>query len=134
VTRICLLADGSCSPVLERGQMTATVSCPADQPGRCGRLRRLPAGGRGNGLDDQARALAPELTGTAVPAVLGGLGEAGVPAYAARGLAARGGRWARGRQAGACWLRAGASAYGRAGTALMRLMPALSRQADAVWR
>ncbi len=49
-----------------------------------GRLCWLPAGGRGNGLDDDAWAPVLEISAAAVPSVLAALGSASVPAYAAR--------------------------------------------------
>jgi hypothetical protein len=63
--------------------MTASVSRPAEQTGRWGRLWWLPAGGYGNGLDDDAWVPVLEVSERVVPTVLGVLGEAGVPAYAA---------------------------------------------------
>ncbi|MGH3183570.1 MAG: hypothetical protein ACRDOE_16960, partial [Streptosporangiaceae bacterium] len=63
--------------------MAASVSRPAERTGRRGRLWWLPAGGHGNGLDDEAWAPVLEVSEEVVPTVLAVLGEAGVPAYAA---------------------------------------------------
>jgi hypothetical protein len=63
--------------------MDASVSRPAEQTGRWGRLWWLPSGGLGNGLDDETWAPVLEVSEQVVPTVLRALGEAGVPAYAA---------------------------------------------------
>jgi hypothetical protein len=114
--------------------MTASVSRPATRLSCFGRLWWLPAGGCGNGLDDQAWAPALQVSGQAVPRLLSALREAGVPAYAARAEGPRG----HGRQPGTCQLWVGASGYGRAETVLLAVMPRLARelagQADQVWR
>jgi hypothetical protein len=60
--------------------MTAPVSRPAALPGCFGRLWWLPAGGYGNGLDDQAWAPALQVSGQVVPQLLSALQEAAVPA------------------------------------------------------
>ena len=112
--------------------MVASVSRPAEQMSRYGRLWWLPASGRGNGLDDHAWAPALELSEQVVPVVLSALRDAGVPAYAARMHAAR--RQRRMREPGTWQLWVGTSAYGRAEEAVVVLMPGLSQQADAVWR
>ena len=72
------------SEIVEGGRMTAPVSRPAARLGRFGRLWWLPAGGYGNGLDDQAWAPALQVSGQVVPQLLSALREAAVPAYAAR--------------------------------------------------
>ncbi|SRR6266568_1062809 len=118
--------------------MAASVSRPAEQIGQRGRLWWLPAGGYGNGLDDEAWAPVLEISEEAVPAVLSALGEADVPAYAApaRSAASRL-RDHTGRPEGyQLWV--GASAYGRAEMTLVRVMPYLTREAarhaDSAWR
>ena len=63
--------------------MTAPVSRSDGQHerhGRPGRLWWLPAGGDGNGLDDQAWAPVLEVSRRVVPALLDALAAAGVPA------------------------------------------------------
>ena len=114
--------------------MTAPVSRPAALLGRFGRLWWLPAGGYGNGLDDQAWAPALQVSGQIVPQLLSALGEAAVPAYAARA----GEPHDRGRQPETYQLWVGASAYGRAEDVLLAVMPRLAREAagraDAAWR
>jgi len=97
--------------------MTASLSRPAGQAGRYGRLWSLSASGCGNGLDGQARAPALGLRERAVPAVLRTLREASVPVYAARMRPARhrGRRRDRAKEPDTCRVRAGTSAYGRAG-------------------
>lgn len=117
--------------------MTSAASKPLEYAGRAGRLWWLPAGGRGNGLDDAAWVPVLEISDEVVPRVLGVLRVAGVPAYAApAGPAAARLRDRTGRPAG-CRLWVGASAYGRAETALVTAMPSLVREAatraDAAW-
>jgi hypothetical protein len=118
--------------------VTSAVTKPLRYAGQAGRLWWLPAGGRGNGLDDDSWAPILEVSGEVIPQVLGVLRDAGVPAYAAaaRSAAARL-RDHSARPAG--WqLWVGASAYGRAETALVTAMPSLVREAaehaDAAWR
>lgn len=118
--------------------MTASVSRPARQLSRSGRLWWLPAGGYGNGLNDQAWAPALEISEQVVPEVLSALRDVGVPAYAARVRPPRGRLRGRGRSADSCQLWVGASAYGRAEAALLAVMPRLAREAarhaDSAWR
>jgi hypothetical protein len=120
--------------MVEGGRMTAPVSRPAAQPGRFGRLWWLPAGGYGNGLDDQAWAPVLQVSGQVVPQLMSALREAAVPAYAARLRQPRD----RGWQSESYQLWVGASAYGRAEAVLLAVMPRLSREAagraDAAWR
>ena len=115
--------------------MTAPVSRPAARLGRFGRLWWLPAGGYGNGLDDQAWAPALQVSGQVVPQLLSALQEAAVPAYAARRTGAA---LIAARQPESYQLWVGASAYGRAEAVLLAVMPRLSREAagraDAAWR
>jgi hypothetical protein len=114
--------------------MTAPVSRPAALLGCFGRLWWLPAGGYGNGLDDQAWAPVLQVSGRVVPQLLCALQEAAVPAYAARLRDARD----RGGQPESYQLWVGSSAYGRAEAVLLAVMPRLSREAagraDAAWR
>jgi hypothetical protein len=118
--------------------MTASVSRPAQQLGGFGQLWWLPAGGYGNGLKDQAWAPALQISGQVVPQVLDALRDAGVPGYAARVRPPLRRLRERGRQTDSYQLWVGASAYGRAETALMAVMPRLAREAarrsDSAWR
>jgi hypothetical protein len=110
--------------------VTAPASCPAAQLNRFGRLWWLPAGGHGNGLDDQAWAPALQVSGQAVPRLLAALREASVPAYAARTRGFRG----HGSQPDSYQLWVGANGYGRAEAVLMAVMPQLVREAGAAWQ
>jgi hypothetical protein len=118
--------------------MAASVSRPAEQTGRRGRLWWLPTGGYGNGLDDDAWVPILEVSEQVVPAVLGVLSEADVPAYAApaRSRASRLKDRARRPEGYQLWV--GASAYGRAEMTLLRVMSYLTREAarhaDSAWR
>jgi hypothetical protein len=118
--------------------MSASVSRPAEQTGRRGRLWWLPSGGCGNGLDDGTWAPVLEISEHVVPALLRILGEAGVPAYAAP---ARSGVSRLSDHSGRpdgyrLWV--GASFYGQAEMVLVRVMPYLTREAarhaDSAWR
>jgi hypothetical protein len=118
--------------------MAASVSWPATQTGRRGRLWWLPSGGYGNGLDDDAWAPVLEISEQVVPAVLRALGEVGIPAYAApaRSGATRLRRRARRPEGYQLWV--GASVYGRAESTLVKVMTELKREAardaDSAWR
>jgi hypothetical protein len=118
--------------------MSASVSRPAEQTGRRGRLWWLPSGGYGNGLDDDTWAPVLEVSENVVPALLRVLGEAGVPAYAApaRSGASRLSDRSRGPDGYRLWV--GASFYGQAELILVRVMPDLTleaaRHADSAWR
>jgi hypothetical protein len=118
--------------------MAASVSRPAEQIGRRGRLWWLPADGYGNGLDDEAWAPVLEISERAVPTVLSALGEAGVPAYAAPVRPAASRLRDHTGQPEGYQLWVGASAYGRAEMTLVRVMPYLTREAarhaDRAWR
>ena len=118
--------------------MAASVSRRAVQLSRFGRLWWLPAGGHGNGLDDQAWAPALQISEQIVPQVLEALRDAGVPAYAARVRAPLRRSRDRVRQPDSYQLWVGASAYGRAEDALLAVMPRLAREAarhsDSAWR
>jgi hypothetical protein len=118
--------------------MTASVSRPAVQPGRLGRLWWLPAGGHGNGLDDNAWAPVLEVSQQIVLVLLGALREAGVPAYAAPARSVTARLRDRARQPESYQLWVGASAYGEAEAALVAVMPYLTREAarraDSAWR
>ena len=114
--------------------MTASVSRPAGQPSRLG---WLPAGGYGNGLDDQA--WAPALRVSEQVVLLDGLRAAGAPACAARMRPPLRRPWDRRRKPpDSCQLWVGASAYSRAEAALLAVMPRLAREAarhcDSAWR
>jgi hypothetical protein len=129
---VLLSSDG------EEDAVTSAASKPLRHPGQSGRLWWLPSGGRDNGLDADSWAPVLEISDEVVPRVLGLLRDAGVPAYAApaRPAAARL-RDRSGRPVG-CQLWVGASAYARAETALVTVMPSLVREAaqhaDAAWR
>jgi len=118
--------------------MSASVSRPAEQTGRRGRLWWLPAGGHGNGLDDDTWAPVLEVSEQVVARLLRVLGEGGVPAYAAP--ARSGAIRLRDRTGGpdGYQLWVGASAYGQAEMILVRVMPYLTREAarhaDSAWR
>lgn len=107
--------------------MTMPVSRPAPRYGAFGRLWWLPSGGLGNGLDDVSWAPILDISERVVPEILAELRRAGVPAYAApSGTMADMLRARPGRPAG-YHLWVGGSAYGDAESALLALMPSLSR-------
>jgi hypothetical protein len=119
--------------------MTApVVSRPAQRTSGPGRLSWLPAGGRGNGLDDDAWAPVLQVSQQIVPILLSVLGAAGVPAYAApaRPVIARLRDTDRRPESSQLWV--GTSAYGEAEAVLMAVMPGLAREAarraDSAWR
>lgn len=118
--------------------MTSDASKPLERAGRAGRLWWLPAGGRGNGLDDAAWAPVLEVSEEVVHQVLGVLRDAGVPAYAAPARPAVTRLRDRSARPAGYQLWVGASAYGKAETALVTAMPSLVREAakraDAAWR
>jgi hypothetical protein len=118
--------------------MTAPVSRPTAHAARPGRLWWLPAGGHGNGLDDDAWAPVLEVSQQIVPALLGLLRHAGVPAYAAPARSAGARLRDRTGQPESYQLWVGASAYGEAEKALIIAMPYLTREArqhgDNAWR
>lgn len=118
--------------------MTCSASKPLRHAGQAGRLWWLPAGGWGNGLDDESWAPVLEVSEDIVPHVLGVLRDAGVPAYAAPGRPAAARLRDRSARPVSCRLWVGASAYARAETALVTAMPSLVREAaehaDAAWR
>ena len=118
--------------------MAASVSRLAEQTGRRGRLWWLPAGGYGNGLDDDAWVPVLEVSERSMPTVLGVLSEVGVPAYAAPARSGASRLKDRTRRPAGYQLWVGASAYGRAEMALVRVMPFLAREAarhaDSAWR
>jgi hypothetical protein len=98
----------------------------------------LPAGGYGNGLNDNSWAPVLVISEQVVPQVLKALQAALVPAYAAPTCPAAG--WLRDRsgQPADCQLWVGATAYGRAEAALLAAMPSVAREAadraDSAWR
>ena len=115
--------------------MTTPVSRPVAHAGRFGRLWWLPAGGYDNGLDDESWAPVLEVSRQIVPALLGVLRRAGVPAYAAPARTRL--REDKGRpESYQLWV--GASAYGEAEKVLITAMPHLAREAarhgDHAWR
>lgn len=115
--------------------MSASASKPIAHAGRFGRLWWLPAGGHGNGLDDESWAPVLEVSRQIVPTLLGVLRQARVPAYVAPARTRL--REAKGRpESYQLWV--GASAYGEAEKALITVMPYLAREAarhgDRAWR
>lgn len=118
--------------------MTPTASKPLRYAGSAGRLWWLPARGQGNGLDDDSWAPVLEVSDEVVPRVLGVLRDAAVPAYAAPARPAAVRLRDRSGRPVACQLWVGASAYARAETALVSVMPSLVREAaehgDSAWR
>lgn len=118
--------------------MTSAASKPLKYAGQAGRLWWLPAGGRGNGLDDDSWAPVLEVSDEVVPQVLGVLRDAGVPAYAAPARPAAVRLKDRSARPMGYQLWVGASAYARAETALVTAMPSLVREAaehaDTAWR
>jgi hypothetical protein len=118
--------------------MSAPVSRPAARASQPGSLGWLPAGGWGNGLDDDSWAPVLVISEQAVPRVLKALQAALVPAYAAPTSPAAG--WLRDRSGrpADCQLWVGATAYGRAEAALLAAMPSVAREAadraDGAWR
>ncbi len=79
-----------------------------------------------------------EVSERVVPAVLGVLGEVGVPAYAAPARSGASRLKDRTRRSAGYQLWVGASAHGRAELTLVRVMPYLAREAarhaDSAWR
>jgi hypothetical protein len=118
--------------------MSASVSRPAEQTGRRGRLWWLPSGGYGNGLDDDTWAPVLEVSEQIVPALLRILGEAGVAAYAAPARSGANRLRDHSRRPEGYQLWVGASAYGQAEMILVTVMPHLAREAarraDRAWR
>jgi hypothetical protein len=122
----------------EEDAVAAAASKPLKYAGPAGRLWWLPAGGRGNGLDDDSWAPVLEVSDEVVAQVLGVLRDAGVPAYAASARPAAVRLRDRSARPAGHQLWVGASAYARAETALVTAMPSLVREAaehaDAAWR
>ena len=118
--------------------MLASVQRSVEQLRPFGRLCWLPAGGRGNGLDDDAWAPVLEISAAAVPSVLAALRSASVPAYAAPGGPAGPRCSGRPGELGSWQLWVGASAYGRAEAVLLAVMPQLAHELDSrsdrAWR
>lgn len=117
--------------------MAAPLSRPVMRNGGASRLWWLPAGGIGNGLDDDSWAPVLEISERIVPKVLSSLRLAGVPAYAAPVHPAAALRAEPAAPPGyRLWV--GSSAYGKAESALLTIMPSLARQvadkADTAWR
>jgi hypothetical protein len=122
----------------EEDVMVASVSRLVMQNGTVWRLWWLPAGGLGNGLDDDAWAPVLEISERLVPRVLSSLRSSGVPAYAALAHPAAVRSRSKGKSAVPPGYQLWVGAYGEAETALLALMPSLARetadQADAAWR
>jgi hypothetical protein len=118
--------------------MTESISRPDEQAWRRGRLWWLPPGGYRNGLNDDAWAPVLEISERAVPTVLCALAEASVPAHAAPANSGTDRVKDQAQRPGPYQLWVGASAYGRAEAALLRLTSYLkqdaARQADHAWR
>lgn len=118
--------------------MAAPVSRAMDRSGQVARLWWLPAGGYGNGLDDDSWAPVLEISERVVPRLLSVLRDVGVPAYAAPVRPAAGRLRDRSGRAPGCQLWVGASAYGRAEAVLLAAMPSVAREAasraDSAWR
>ena len=118
--------------------MSAPVSRTAETVKQAGRLWWLPAGGYGNGLDDEAWAPVLEVSEQIVPQLLSALRAAGVPAYAAAARSAGARLRERSQRPESYTLWVGTSAYGRAEAALVAMMPSLvreaARHADRAWR
>jgi hypothetical protein len=118
--------------------MTAPVSRSAEQAAGPGRLWWLPAGGYGNGLDDDAWAPVLEISAQIVADVLRALADAAVPGYAAPARLPSHHLQGRSRQPETYRLWVGASAHGRAEEVLLAVMPRLAREAcrhaDSAWR
>ena len=118
--------------------MAAAVSRSVPHTVRLGRLWWLPAGGYGNGLDDESWVPVLEISEQVVTRVLGVLRDAGVPAYAAAARRAASRLRDRSGRPASYQLWVGASAYGRAESALVAAMPSLAREAasraDGAWR
>jgi hypothetical protein len=116
----------------------ASVSRPAEQTARGGRLRWLPVGGYGNGLDDDMWAPVLEISERVVPPLLRVLGEARIPAYAAPAHSGTARLKDHSRRPEDYQLWVGASAYGQAEMILVRVMPYLAgdaaRHGDSAWR
>jgi hypothetical protein len=115
--------------------MSVPVSRPLPHASQPGRLWWLPAGGRDNGLDDDAWASIVEISPQIVPALLEVLRDAGVPAYAAPADSRLRCRTEH-PESHRLWV--GASAYGEAERALITAMPYLTREAarqgGTAWR
>jgi hypothetical protein len=121
----------------EEDVMAALVIRPVKHAPHFSRLRWLPAGGYGNGLDDDSWAPVPEVSEQVVPRVLGLLRDAGVPAYAAPARPAGDRLRDRSGQPAGYQVWVGASAYGRAEATLLAAMPSVAREAaghaDSAW-
>lgn len=118
--------------------MAGSVSRPVMRYGGRSRLWWLPAGGLGNGLEDDSWAPVLEVSERIVPRLLSSLRLAGVPAYAAPADPAAATLHAGSAVPPAYQLWVGASAYGEAEAALLAIMPSLAREAageaDTAWR
>lgn len=117
------------------------MAAPVSRPVRYGAVSRLwwlPAGGLGNGLDDDSWIPILEISERIVPQVLSSLRLARVPAYAAPTHPAAVALRAGSAVPPGYQLWVGGSAYGEAESALLAVMPSLAneaaRQADTAWR
>ena len=118
--------------------MITAVSRPAEQTAHGARLQWLPAGGYGNGLDDDMWAPVLEISAQVVAPLLRSLAEARVPAYAAPARSGSARLREHSQQPESYQLWVGASAYGQAEAALVKIMPGLAgaaaQQGDSAWR
>jgi hypothetical protein len=113
--------------------MSASASRSQQWPERFGLLWWLPAGGKGNGLTDQAWAPVANVPADLVPDLLAELRAARVPAYAAPAAPPRrsSARRAKRRGEGSCHLWVGTSAYSRAEETLRVKLPELVRRSGS---
>jgi hypothetical protein len=118
--------------------MVAPASRPVIRSGRVSRLWWLPAGGLGNGLDDDSWIPVLEISERIVPQVLSSLRLAQVPAYAAPAHSAAVALRAGSTVPPGYQLWVGGSAYGEAEAVLLAVMPSLANEAasvaDTAWR
>jgi hypothetical protein len=121
----------------EEDVIVEPVSRPATRASQPDSLGWLPAGGYGNGLDDDSWVPVLVISEQVVTRVLKVLQAEMVPAYAAPTTPAG---WLRDRsgQPAGYQLWVGATAYGRAEAALLAVMPSVAREAaahaDSAWR
>jgi hypothetical protein len=118
--------------------MITAVSRPVEQTARNIRLRWLPTGGYGNGLDDDMWAPVLEISEQVVTPLLSALAQASVPAYAAPAHSGCARLKEHSQHPEDYQLWVGASAYGQAEMVLLNVMPRLAgtaaRHGDSAWR